>query len=66
VEYGWKYPLTTSIDTAGTASRKNSGRDRALPQFSPEVFLERLVCFIVADDQVSPNNLVFFHMLTCL
>jgi hypothetical protein len=66
LEHNWKYKLSTQSNDS--VSRKNAGsvRDRALPQFSPAAFLERLVCFIVADDQVTPNNFVFFHALTCL
>jgi len=61
----WKYKLSTQLNDA--ASHKNAGDvcDWALPQFSPSVFLEHLVHFIAADDQVSLNNLVFFHALTC-
>ena len=65
-ENGWAYKLSTSKsnDTASLNNARNV-RDRALPQFSPAAFLEHLVCFIVADDQASPNNLVFIHALTC-
>jgi hypothetical protein len=41
-------------------------RDESVPQFSPEVFLEYLVRFIVADDQVSSNKLCIFLTLTYL
>jgi hypothetical protein len=58
----WKYKLSTQSSNAASGNV----RDRSLPQFSPVAFLEHLVRFIVADDQVSPNNLVFFHALTCL
>jgi len=61
----WKYKLSTQLNDA--ASHKNAGdvHNQALPQFSPSVFLECLIRFIAADDQVSLNNLVFFHALTC-
>src|SRR6267142_112286 len=61
----WKYKLSTQLNDA--ASHKNAGDvcDQVLPQFSPLAFLERLVHFIATDDQVSLNNLMFFHALTC-
>jgi hypothetical protein len=61
---GWTCKLSTE---ANEDSRDNARtvRDQTLPKFSPAAFLERLVCFIAADDQVSPNNLKFFYMLTC-
>ena len=41
-------------------------RDQSLPQFSPAAFMDYLVSFIVADDQVDPKNSAFFLMLTYL
>jgi len=53
----WPYSLSTHMNDAH--SHKNAGNvrvcDRAVPQFSAVAFLESLVSFIVADDQVSPK-----------
>ena len=62
----WKYKLLTQINDAASCKNAVNVHDWALSQFSLMAFLEHLVCFIVADDQVSSKNLVFFHMLTCL
>ena len=40
--------------------------NREVPPFSHGVFADHLVRFIVADDQVSRDNLAFFHILTGL
>lgn len=59
----WKH-LRLSTDVKNTSSRKASnGRDRSLPQFSSTAFLDYLVSWIVADDQVSPNRPRFFPAL---
>jgi hypothetical protein len=58
--YNWPYLLSTQTRDASTQNDRNQ-RDPDVPSFSPAVFLEHLVRFIVADDQVSPNGLVFFH-----
>ena len=36
-------------------------RNQDVLPFSPAVFLEHLVCFVVTDDQVSFDSLAFFH-----
>jgi hypothetical protein len=65
----WTYKLSTQTRDASTQSgdasthNAHNKRDRQLPSFSPASFLEHLVRFIVADDQVSPDD-VFFHALT--
>jgi hypothetical protein len=46
---GWKYVGKVKKPTIG------ENRKMALPSFSPESFLEYLVRFVAADDQVSPN-----------
>jgi hypothetical protein len=51
VKYGWKYRLSTDSKNSGNNPR--DARQEKLPQFSPETFMEYLVRFIVADDQVS-------------
>lgn len=64
VDNQWQYRLST--DT-GDASVRNNHKVavRKAPPFSPAAFLEHLVRFIVADDQVCPG-LLFFHALTRL
>jgi len=63
VKYNWKYKLSTHNQTSTTQSTR-SQRDRRLPSFSPTVFLELLVRFIVADDQVSSDDLWVFFALS--
>lgn len=58
----WDY-YKRSTEVNNPSSHAGNVRDRAIPHFSSPAFIERLVCFIVADDQVSPNNLVFFLTL---
>ena len=62
VQHKWAYKLSTQSHDASTQNARNQ-RGREVPSFSPPVFLEHLVRFIVADDQVSPDDLVFFHTL---
>ena len=45
-EKGWTYATSNAGPTIG------DNRKRALPPFSPEAFLEYLVRFVTADDQV--------------
>jgi len=55
----WPYSLLTQMNDM--CSYKNAGNiyvyDQAVPQFSAVAFLESLVSFIIADDQVSPKIL---------
>jgi hypothetical protein len=51
LEKGWHYPLST--EKPGATVTVGELRKRALPQFTPETFLDYLVRFVVADDQVS-------------
>jgi hypothetical protein len=60
----WNYKLTTQSDEPSTHKNARKVRDQELPPFSPGVFLEHLVRFVVADDQVCLNDLGFFHTLT--
>jgi hypothetical protein len=50
-EKNWPYRLST--ETPGAKATVGELRKRVLPRFSPESFIEYLVRFIVADDQVS-------------
>lgn len=66
-EHGWDYKLSTNLRGPSTQSlNSRNQRSQDIPSFSPEAFLEYLVRFIVADDQVSANDLVVFHILTYL
>jgi hypothetical protein len=58
----WTFKLSKDAPFHNTAKV----RDESIPHFSPDAFLEYLVRFIVADDQVSPNNLCLFLTLTYL
>jgi hypothetical protein len=46
---GWRYHEKVKKPNVG------ENRKMALPAFSPETFLEYLVRFVTADDQVSPS-----------
>jgi hypothetical protein len=64
--HGWmNHKLSTEVNAEGSHDDANTICDETLPKFSPAAFMECLVHFIVADDQVSSNNLGFFYMLTC-
>src|SRR5216684_1966288 len=65
VQHKWAYKLSTESRNISTQIAHNQ-RSQEVPLFSPMVFLEHLARFIVADDQVSPDGLVFFHTLTNL
>src|SRR5258707_8231542 len=65
VQHKWAYKLSTESCNVSTQIARNQC-SQEVPLFSPAVFLEHLACFIVADDQVSPDGLVFFHTLTNL
>jgi hypothetical protein len=58
-EHGWKIRLLT--ESVGDSVHVNirTIRDNTIPPFSPATFLEHLVNFIVADDQVSSIYLTF-------
>jgi hypothetical protein len=55
--------------SANEMSTHNNGRgvrNQDIPPYSPKVFLESLVRFIVADDQVSLNDIMFVELLSHL
>jgi len=62
--HGWAFKLSTETNDASSNVAKS--RDKSIPQFSLDVFLDHLVSFIIADDQVSPNKLMYFLTLTYL
>src|SRR5258708_19935760 len=65
VQHKWAYKLSTKSHNVSTQIAHNQcGQE--VPLFSPAVFLEHLAHFVVADDQVSPDGLMFFHTLTNL
>lgn len=55
---------TYSNDNAQNDPRKVPNPE--VPTFSPQAFLEYLVRFIVADDQVRLKDFMFFYKLTHL
>lgn len=59
-EKNWPYRL--SSEKPGTKTTVGELRKRALPRFTLESFIEYLVRFIVADDQVS-DSLSLTHVL---
>ncbi len=65
VQHKWAYKLLTKSCNVSTQIACNQcGQE--VPLFSPVVFLEHLTHFVVANDQVSPDGLMFFHTLTNL
>src|SRR5260370_17094756 len=65
VPHKWAYKVSTESHNVSTQIAHNQCGWEVL-LFSPVVFLEHLARFVVADDQVSPDGLVFFHTLTNL
>lgn len=63
-EHGWGYATTMTCTTGASNPRKL--RDVDIPDFSPQEFIRALVRFIVADDQVSFDDIVFHHTLSHL
>jgi hypothetical protein len=63
-ENGWGFKLSTQGNDAPFNAAKL--RDESIPDFSPDVFLDHLVSFVVADDQVSPQKSMYFLTLTYL
>lgn len=61
LQHNWQYKLTSQLSDASNNARNQ--RDQKIPSFSPVSFLEHLVRFIVADDQVSSDDLVSSHTL---
>lgn len=61
-EKNWRYRL--SADRHGAKRIVDERRDRTLPPFSSESFIDYLVRFIVADDQVSNVFRTLTHVLT--
>jgi hypothetical protein len=62
LEKNWPYPLST--DNPDNKTTVGELRKHALPRFTLETFIEYLVRFIVADDQVSNLFLSLTHVLT--
>ena len=60
LQHKWEYKLSAKFCDPTTHASLNK-RDRELPSFSLAAFLEHLVRFVIANDQVSPNDPVFFH-----
>jgi hypothetical protein len=50
---GWNHRLSSETNDPRGGSNPGNVRKESLPAFSPEAFMEYLVRFIVADDQVS-------------
>lgn len=61
----WLYKLSTEVKKSSSRKNASNAHNPSVPWFSHEVFLDHLVSFIVADDQVSQNNLMAFLALIC-
>ncbi len=64
-EHKWTYKLSTESHNPSIQDVHNTC-DCDILSFSPVVFLEHLIRFIIANDQVSLYNLTFFQTLTSL
>ena len=64
-QYGWNHWLSTQTNTPA-GDNTCSACNPLPPHFSPEIFMEYLACFIVADDQVSLKLSLSYCALTCL
>lgn len=72
MENNWSYKTSAALKTeSSTHKNPRSVRNGSIPLFSPAAFLDQLVRFIVADDQVSRGNLdllyalIFFSVIPC-
>jgi hypothetical protein len=66
VDNKWHYKLSTHSEDASTHNNARNVANPAVPPFSAQTFLEYLVRFIVADDQVRLNDFMSFYTLTFL
>jgi hypothetical protein len=66
IDNGWSYKLSTHSDDVAHNNACNDVTNRLVLPFSPKTFLEYLVHFIVADNQVRLNDFMFFYTLTPL
>ena len=64
-QYGWNHWLSTQTNTP-TGDNTCSTHNPLPSHFSPEIFMEYLSHFIIADDQVSLKLSLSYHALTCL
>ena len=55
--HGWKVNLSALSEHNSSTQNPRNIHNPAIPPFSASAFLEHLVNFIVADDQVSQNSL---------
>ena len=62
LQHKWTYKLLSKLGNTSNVNACNQ-YDWGIPSFSLAAFVEHLVRFIVADDQVSPDDLAFLHTL---
>jgi hypothetical protein len=65
MQNGWTYPLSTQTKHSSAGDNPHDVDTRVLPQFSLEAFMDSLIHFVVADDQVSCSDFYSYHALTC-
>jgi hypothetical protein len=63
IDNNWNYKLLTDCGDDSTHKIARNSRDRRVPRYSPASFLDHLVYFVVADDQVSLSDIVSIHTL---
>ena len=64
IDNGWSYKLSTHSDDVAHNNTRNDVTNWLVLPFSPKVFLDNLVRFVIADDQVRLNDFMFFYTLT--
>jgi hypothetical protein len=60
MDNNWDYKLSTHSDDTAHNNNCNVANSQ-VPPFSPQTFLEYLVRFVVADDQVCLKDFMFFY-----
>jgi hypothetical protein len=63
IDNNWSYKLSTDCGDDSTHKNARNSHDHKVPQYSLANFLDHLVYFIVADDQVSLSDIVSIHTL---
>ena len=66
IDNGWSYKLSIHSDDVAHNNTYNDVTNWLVAPFSPKAFLNNLICFIIADDQVYLNDFMFFYTLTPL
>ena len=63
INNNWDYKLSSDCGDNSTHKNACNSYDHKVPRYSPHNFLDHLVYFVVADNQVSLSDLVSIHTL---